>query len=106
MAPKGKRGAPRGNKNALKHGFYSSAFTARERRLLQGLPAADFSAEIELIRVANLHLIQSLVASPHQVDIETQLSTLRAIALSTHSIASLVRLQIARNASGFKEEEQ
>ena len=35
---KRKRGAPRGNRNALKHGFYSAAFKEQERRLLARLP--------------------------------------------------------------------
>ena len=39
-------GAPLGNHNAYKHGFYSAAFKAAERRLLSQIPAADLTAEI------------------------------------------------------------
>ncbi len=88
-----KRGAPAGNHNAYKHGFYSAAFRATELRLLSEMPAQDLSAEIELIRVTSLRLLQALDAAGRPTDLATQLSALRAVNLSAHSIATLLRTQ-------------
>ncbi len=88
-----KRGAPVGNHNALKHGFYSVAFKASEQRLLAKLPAQDLSAEIELIRVTSLRFLQALDAAGRPTDFDTQLSALRVLNLSAHSIATLLRTQ-------------
>ncbi len=90
---KRKRGAPLGNHNACKHGFYSSAFKASEQRLLAEMPAQDLSAEIELIRVTSLRFLQALDAAGKTTDLDTQLSALRVLNLSAHSIAALLRTQ-------------
>ena len=87
---KGRGGQP-GNHNAVKHGYYSSIFKATERRLLDQLPLTDLSAEIELIRVTNKRFLQALSASKDDLDFETQLTALRAVNLSAHSIATLLR---------------
>jgi hypothetical protein len=77
--------------NALTHGYYSSIFRATERRLLDQIPLTDLSAEIELIRVTNKRFLQALAASKGDLDFETQLTALRAVNLSAHSIATLLR---------------
>ena len=48
---KRKRGAQAGNKNNLRHGFYSKNFTADERKRLDAQDSIDVLAEINLIRV-------------------------------------------------------
>jgi hypothetical protein len=88
---KRKKGGQIGNHNATKHGYYSSIFKATERRLLDQLPLTDLSAEIELIRVTNKRFLQALSASKDDLDFETQLTALRAVNLSAHSIATLLR---------------
>lgn len=88
-----KRGAPVGNSNARKHGFYSAAFKTVEARLRSEVPAYDLSAEIELIRVTTLRLLQAMSESSESKDLATQLTVLRALNLSAHSIASLLRVQ-------------
>lgn len=40
----------KGNKNALKHGFYSKGFTAQRKKDLSQLDPVDITHEIELIR--------------------------------------------------------
>ena len=90
---KRKRGAPRGNRNALKHGFYSAAFQQHERLLLTRLAPADLSNEVDLIRIANYRLLQSLRDAPAPLDVDMQLAILRAVTLSTHSINSLLRTE-------------
>jgi hypothetical protein len=46
-----RRGAPVGNHNALRHGFYSHAFTRRERERLQKEVAGEFRDEEFLLGV-------------------------------------------------------
>ena len=87
------RGAPRGNRNALKHGFYSSVFKENERRVLNHIPFTDLSGEIELIRVANFRFLQALNLSQEPLDVETQLAAIRAVNLSAQSITNLIRAQ-------------
>jgi hypothetical protein len=85
------RGAQPGNTNAVKHGFYSAAFKAHERSMLADLPLTDLSAEIDLIRITNHRFLQALKASKGDLDLQTQLTALRAVNLSAHSIATLLR---------------
>jgi uncharacterized protein YjcR len=50
--PTGKKpGAQAGNKNALRHGFYSKDFTITENKALDGESQTDVTAEINLLRV-------------------------------------------------------
>jgi hypothetical protein len=96
---KGKRGAPLGNHNAYKHGFYSAGFKAAEKRLLSEVPTADLSAEIQLIRVTSLRFLQAMNAASQPLDFATQLSAPRALNLSAHSITSLLRVQVLNAAA-------
>jgi len=98
MPNKKKRGAQPQNQNARKHGFYSALFKARERALLDQIPAADLSAEIELIRLANVRFLEALQASKSTLDYDACLTALRAVNLSAHSTAMLLRLQAAPRA--------
>jgi hypothetical protein len=87
-----KRGGQPGNANAAKHGFYSAVFKARERTMLADLPVTDLSAEIDLIRITNHRFLQALKASKGDLDLQTQLTALRAVNLSAQSIATLLRV--------------
>ncbi len=62
---KRKRGAQPGNKNALRHGFYSECFTSEENNLLD----EDFNPEevlkvlrVKALRLAKLTPLESLAA--------------------------------------------
>ena len=46
-----RRGAPIGNHNALKHGFYSHSFTRSEKKRLSGNMMGEFFDEIRLIEI-------------------------------------------------------
>lgn len=92
---KRRRGAPRGNRNALKHGFYSAAFQRTERQFLLRLPGADLSPEIELIRVQLYRFLEALNHPSLQLDIQTRLAALRAVSLSVQSILALARAREA-----------
>lgn len=71
-------GAPIGNKNALKHGLYSSILSSPTAPSLD-----DFSliSEISLLRV----LLDSFIANTYPIDIST-LDTISAICLRISSI--------------------
>lgn len=88
-----KRGAPRGNHNALKHGFYSAAFKEHERRLLARQSSVDLASEIDLIRIANFRLMQALTQSSAPLEVDRQLAILRAVTLSTYTMTALLRAQ-------------
>ena len=90
-----KPGAPQGNHNAYKHGFYSAHFKDRERALLAGLSPADLSGEIELMRVEARRFMQARAGLPDDLDFDTHMSALRAITLTVEAINSLLRTQFA-----------
>jgi hypothetical protein len=56
--PKKKRGAPIGNQNARKHGFYSKILTPEQNRLLSCASIPGLDAEIALLRMQIRSLIQ------------------------------------------------
>ena len=77
---KGKKGAPQGNQNARKHGFYSRVLDEAERldfELATGVDGID--DEIALLRVK----IKSLLA--HDAE------NIKLIVLATNTLARLVR---------------
>ena len=56
--PRRKRGGQPGNQNARKHGFYSTAPSAREQGALQeAIVLKDLSSEIALMRVKTIDLV-------------------------------------------------
>ena len=57
---KRKTGAPFGNKNALKHGFYANRFTTTETARLDDQDPVDVTAEIALLRVCLDRLTEQL----------------------------------------------
>lgn len=91
---KRKRGAPRGNQNAFKHGFYSARYRQQELNSLSDKSSEDLIDEIGLVRVATSRFLAALEATPAGRDIETELSILRAINLGALSINGMVRTQL------------
>jgi hypothetical protein len=96
---KHKRGAPPGNQNAFKHGFYSARFKEGELRVISHTDASELADEIALIRVATARLLASLDSHTEARDLQAELSILRGFNLSAHSIRALVRtrLMLARD---------
>jgi hypothetical protein len=85
---KRRRGAPPGNANALKHGFYSPRFNAGELRDLDTFPANNLQDEILMLRV----FIRRVLDRSDQLDSPNDyISMLRALSLATRSITSLLR---------------
>jgi len=88
-----KRGAPLGNRNALKHGFYSGQFRQAERRAIARAADADLIGEINLLRVQILRYMEAENNASGSLDYENRLSALRAVSLAVGSFTRLVRLQ-------------
>ena len=92
---KGKRGAPKGNQNARKHGFYSRVLDEAERldfELASGVEGID--DEIALLRVK----IKSLL--------EHDPENIRLIMQATNTLAGLVKARYnitKENKKGLKE---
>ena len=75
IPPRRRRGAPLGNQNARRHGFYSSALTPEEQQaLLEAADIKDLLSEIALMRVK----LMELVAYP-DTSTELLLQTTRAL---------------------------
>jgi hypothetical protein len=68
-----RRGAPYGNQNARKHGFYSSVLTEAERRNLR--QAADVKGISEEIDVLRVKLKSILARDPDNVKLISQAVT-------------------------------
>lgn len=67
----GKRGAPYGNTNALKHGFYSRQLRRRERNDLQKIEVRGLVDEISFMRVLVRRLMEKYdPAQPVSVDMQ------------------------------------
>lgn len=92
-----KRGAQPNNRNAFKHGFYSKHFKGLEKKALESVSASDLTPEIDLLRVNMDRLMESYTATLKDHDTLARAEILRIIALSSGSIASLRRTQIAFN---------
>ena len=84
------RGAPRGNHNALKHGFYSRLFNTRDKADLSETRPGSVDDEIALLRVT----IRRLLESSRDIDDFVRLSELnRGLCLATLTLARLIRIK-------------
>jgi len=89
---KKKPGAPPGNRNALKHGFYARSFSPAERNSLASEMLGQFKDEIPLLRVLLARTAQSL-QQQKGLSFEDQLSALRTVTLAIGRLESLTRTQ-------------
>ncbi len=96
------RGAPKGNLNALKHGFYSRLFRASEH---QELPddLVDLEHEITLLRVM---IRRTMLLADGIDDIKAATRVLDALGAAAARLAALLRAQkmLTGNQSGMAEE--
>ncbi len=100
-----KRGAQPGNKNALKHGFYSSSFKEHELHALNQISLTNTSGEIELMRVSLKRFLEAQNSSSQPLDLEMQISQLRAINQTTYNIDKMIRTQFMLALSAKQSEE-
>ena len=82
------RGAPRGNKNALKHGFYSRELDLTDLDGFKNLDPLSLDNEIILMRV----MVRRLVASSRGVtDFDRLSSLMRTLTFASLSLTRLMR---------------
>ena len=62
MTPNRKRGAPLGNKNALKHALYARHYSAETKGVLRNWDVKDYISEIHLLRVGLDKLTEILIS--------------------------------------------
>lgn len=88
--PKRRRGAPRGNKNALKHGFYSRQFNKADLVDLEAADILGLEDEITMIRV----YIRRVIQLGNDVnDLPQAISLLRVLCLASASLMRLLKTQ-------------
>lgn len=90
-SPHPSRGAPPGNTNAVKHGFYSRRLRKRDLQDLDALPLNSLLEEVAILRVFIRKVIEYTKEQP---DFLTTLAILRAVSLASDSISRLLRTQI------------
>jgi len=102
--PKRRRGAPPGNSNALKHGFYARHYRKSDIADLDSRPSsAGLQDEINLLRV----YIRRVVELSHDAaSLPEAVSLLRVLSLAATSLTRLIRTQsyIASINTPYKEE--
>ena len=88
--PTGKRDAPFGNTDALKHGFYARAFKAGEHADLDAMLAEGLQDEISMLRIATRRVIEFIdeFQSPKEA-----VATLGALGLAAIRLSTLLRTQ-------------
>jgi hypothetical protein len=87
-----KRGAPLGNTNAFRHGFYSPSFTSGEMRCLDSNVKGEFHDEINLARV-NANRLAELLKDYKTMPFEEVVSASNALNNYLDRIQSLSRAQ-------------
>jgi len=95
-----RRGAPTGNHNAVKHGFYATKFKKSERTALDTSEFSGLSEEIALLR---LYIRRVVAQSLQSDDFYQNLETLRVLSLACSSLSRLVRTHALVAMSGDDE---
>lgn len=83
-----RRGAPPGNRNALKHGFYASKLPKADRDALASDELTNLAPEIELIRV---FIRRAAALGANSESLSETLETLRVISLAITALSRLIR---------------
>jgi hypothetical protein len=84
------RGAPIGNHNAFKHGFYSRFYKKAELTDINSLEPLNLADEIEIMRVYIRRTIENDAGSH---DFLESVALMRILCLATHSLTRLIRTQ-------------
>jgi hypothetical protein len=89
-----KRGAQLGNRNAFKHGLFSSMAKRNPRYFPNPLSPADLTYEVEFIQAAIVRFLQALDAATFLSRLQPLLASLRLVNLRAHSANSLLSRQL------------
>jgi hypothetical protein len=87
---KRRRGAPPGNLNALKHGFYSRNFGTMELKDLDAMLDSGLDSEINLLRVAMRRL---LILTAENTNVDTGIRLLTVLGSTATRLANLLRTE-------------
>ena len=85
-----RRGAPAGNLNAVKHGFYARQFHKADIRDLEDDQTGSLDSEIKLMRVFIRRVLES---SDARLPFPQSIELLRALSLASIAINRLIRTQ-------------
>jgi hypothetical protein len=98
-----RRGAPKGNLNALKHGFYTRRLHKRDLTGVESTDTSGLIEEIALIRVFTRRLLESIGPESDAYDLA---EFLRALCLASSTITRVVKTQflIATAGPGMDDE--
>ena len=86
-----RRGAPKGNHNAVKHGFYARQFNQQETSDLSSTEPLALQDEILMLRVFMRRIIER---SSEAVTLQDNLEVVRVLSLATFSLTRLIRTQL------------
>jgi hypothetical protein len=87
---KRRRGAPKGNTNALTHGFYASKLRARDARDLNQYAFRGLKEEILILRYYIRRVVEQ---TTHEDDLEKSFHYLRAVTLAVIGLSRLLRTE-------------
>lgn len=87
------RGGQPGNRNALRHGYYSGDFGASELKDMASVVAGDLTGEIALVRVLIRRIFHHVNTSGSLMEFDQHLSALGALSDAASRLGTLVRIQ-------------
>lgn len=99
-----KRGAQPGNRNAIKHSFYSDQFKKAENIRLSQMKNTDLTDEIGVMRVQIRRYLEAETIALDLIDYETRLQALRTVSLAAESLTRLIRTQVILNSNPLELE--
>jgi hypothetical protein len=88
--PPRKRGGQPGNRNAVKHGFYSRSWKYRDLKGLDQVDPVGLADEIALLRVCIRRLAESFTPDLPQ---DQQICFVRTLSQATHALNRMIRTQ-------------
>ena len=102
-SPKRPRGAPKGNFNAVKHGFYTRRLHKRDLNGVESTDTSGLIEEIALIRVFTRRLLEAINPDTDAYELA---EFLRALCLASSNLTRIVKTQflIAAAGPGMDEE--
>lgn len=103
-SPRRSPGAPRGNHNALKHGFYSREFKKLELQDLEALNAS-LESEIAALRVYLRRMLEAGSDSDDASKKPRPIDILNGLGLAAMRIASLMRVNAILTGRGSSADE-
>lgn len=99
-----KRGAQPGNRNAIKHGFYSDQFKLAEKMSLTQIEQADLNNEIELFRVQLRRYFEAETIALAHMDHDSRQQALHTFSLAIECFNRLVRTHAILNSKPIGSE--